>query len=243
VTDLAASHTPEAIQARLAAEPNASYLRDWVYGGLDGAITLLAVVAGVAGAGLSTEIIFVLGLGNLVADGFAMAAGNYSATRTERDEYPHLLAEERRHIAEIPEGEREEIRQIFAAKGFAGGALDEIVATITANEADWARTMMMEEHGRTPPLKSPLMAGGVTFLAFVLSGLVPLVSYLTSASFPVSIAATGASCFAIGAARSRWSLRRWWHAGTETLLIGLAAAALAFAIGWGLASLDLSPRR
>ncbi len=128
------SHTEEAIRARLARDPGVSYLRDWIYGGIDGVITTFAVVAGVVGADLPSRVILVLGLANLVADGFAMAAGNYSGTQAERDDYDRLLAVERKHIAIVPEGEREEIRQIFGSKGFSGDNLESIVDVITADE-------------------------------------------------------------------------------------------------------------
>ena len=73
-------HSPEAIERRLARGPDASYLRDWIYGGLDGAVTTFAVVSGVVGAELSSTVIVVLGLANLLADGFSGAASNYSGT-------------------------------------------------------------------------------------------------------------------------------------------------------------------
>lgn len=142
------SHTQEAIRARLARDPGVSYLRDWIYGGIDGVITTFAVVAGVVGADLPSRVILVLGLANLVADGFAMAAGNYSGTQAERDDYDRLLAVERKHIAIVPEGEREEIRQIFGSKGFSGDNLESIVDVITADEFAgqrrwWWRNMVL----------------------------------------------------------------------------------------------------
>src|SRR3954454_13682582 len=69
-------HSPEAISRRLAGNPRQNYLRDWVYGGIDGAVTTFAVVAGVVGAGLSARTVLILGAANLLADGFSMAASN-----------------------------------------------------------------------------------------------------------------------------------------------------------------------
>ena len=66
--------------------PPARYLQDWVLGGIDGAVTTFAIVAGVVGAQLSTPIILILGLANLLADGFSMAAGNYSGVKAEKDD-------------------------------------------------------------------------------------------------------------------------------------------------------------
>jgi VIT1/CCC1 family predicted Fe2+/Mn2+ transporter len=133
--ELEHSHTNEAIRARLTRDPSINYLRDWIYGGIDGVVTTFAVVAGVVGADLPAAVVLVLGLANLVADGFAMAAGNYTGTQAERDDYDRLLAVERRHIATIPDGEREEIRQIFAGKGFSGDELERIVAVITSDDS------------------------------------------------------------------------------------------------------------
>jgi vacuolar iron transporter family protein len=114
------THTREDIQERLAQDARGNYLRDWIYGGIDGTVTTFAIVAGVVGADLPGKVVLVLGLANLIADGFAMGAGNYSATKAELDDYGRLLAIERKHIALEPDGEREEIQQIFGRKGFFG---------------------------------------------------------------------------------------------------------------------------
>ena len=68
------SHTPREIARRLHHGPQVSYLRDWVYGGIDGTVTTFAVMAGVVGANLSATVVVILGLANLLADGFSMAA-------------------------------------------------------------------------------------------------------------------------------------------------------------------------
>jgi VIT1/CCC1 family predicted Fe2+/Mn2+ transporter len=73
-----------------------------------------------------------------------------------------------------------------------------------------------------------------TFLAFVLCGSVPILAYLLRLSdpLPVAMAMTGATFFAIGSLRSRWSPTPWWRAGLETLAIGMAAAGVAFVVGY-----------
>ncbi|HEX6625128.1 MAG TPA: VIT1/CCC1 transporter family protein, partial [Pyrinomonadaceae bacterium] len=101
-------HSREDIRERLAAGPRHNYLRDWIYGGIDGAVTTFAVVTGVVGADLSPSIILVMGFANLAADGFSMAASNYLGTKAEQEDFKHLEAVERRHIETVPEGEREE---------------------------------------------------------------------------------------------------------------------------------------
>ena len=90
-------HSPEAIEKRLAAGPRHNYLRDWIYGGIDGAVTTLAVVSGVVGAQLPPWIILVMGFANLVADGFSMAASNLLGTRPECEDLKRIEAIENRH--------------------------------------------------------------------------------------------------------------------------------------------------
>ena len=84
--ELKETHTPRAVAERLAAPASHSYLRDFVYGAIDGAVTTFAVVSGVAGAELSGAIVLVLGMANLVGDGFSMAASNYLGSRAERQQ-------------------------------------------------------------------------------------------------------------------------------------------------------------
>jgi VIT1/CCC1 family predicted Fe2+/Mn2+ transporter len=233
------AHTPEAINERLELGPNHSYLRDWVYGGIDGAVTTFAVVSGVIGASLSPAVIIILGFANLVGDGFSMAASNYSGTKTEREEKEHLRQVEYRHIDIDPEGEREEIRQIFMRKGFDGEELERLVAKITSDRELWVRTMLMEEYGLPLEIRSPLLAALSTFSSFCLCGLVPLLPYLLGikSTFLVSTLMTALVFFAIGSAKSIWSVIPWWRSGLETLAIGSTAAGLAYLIGYFLRGL------
>ena len=227
-------HHPGEIAERLEKGPKASYLRDLVYGGIDGTVTTFAIMAGVVGADLSAGVVIVLGIANLLADGFSMAAANYSSTKTEIEEYEQIRRMEERHVDLAPEGEREEIRQIFRAKGFEGEALDSAVEVITEHRELWIDTMMTEEHGMPPVNRSPVRSALYTFLAFVLCGSVPILAYLLGLSdpLPIAMAMTGATFFAIGSLRSRWSPTPWWRAGLETLAIGMAAAGVAFVVGY-----------
>ena len=61
-------HSPSEIRARIAAPEGRGLLRDFVYGAIDGAVTTFAIVAGVAGAGLSPFVIIALGMANVLAD-------------------------------------------------------------------------------------------------------------------------------------------------------------------------------
>lgn len=227
-------HSAIAIRARLLDGARPSYLRDWVYGGIDGAITTFAVVAGVVGADLSVGIIMALGCANLLADGFSMAAANYAGTRSEHDERNRLTAIETSHIRTNPEGERLEIREIFRAKGFSGDDLDRVVEVISANEALWVEMMLAEEYDQPKSLRDPLTAAGVTFAAFVLAGIVPLTPYMLGFADATvwTMCLTGIVFFVVGAWKSQWSMTHWTRAGAETFVIGGTAAAVAFGVGF-----------
>lgn len=226
-------HSPDAIRRRLESGPTHNYLRDWIYGGIDGSVTTLAVVTGVAGAQLSKWIILALGFANLFADGFSMAASNYLGTRAEHDDWRRLEQIENRHIELAPEGEREEVRQIFERKGFEGNDLQRVVDLVTSDRERWVQTMLTDEYGLPHQVRSPWIAAISTFTAFLICGLVPLLPYLfgTEHSFVLSVTLTGVVFATIGSIKSRWSTSSWWHSGLTTLLVGAIAASLAYAAG------------
>jgi vacuolar iron transporter family protein len=237
--DLEAAHTPAAVRERLQSGHRHSYLRDIVYGAIDGAVTTLAVVSGVAGAQLSTGIVIVLGVANLIADGFSMAASNYLGTRAEEQLRERARRIEASEIDQYPEGEREEIRQIVAGKGFTGTELERAVEIITSDRKRWIEVMLTEELGISLDGRSPLRAAASTLVAFVVVGAIPLLPFLLQFIFPNAaenpfcwcIILTAAAFFGVGAAKSRFVEQRWHWAGLETLVIGGAAAALAYMIG------------
>ena len=229
-------HTTSAIAERLSTGPGSSYLRDWIYGGIDGAVTTFAVVTGVAGAQLSSWVVLVLGFANLFADGFSMAAANFLATRAEHEDLLRLEAIEHRHIDATPEGEREEVRHIFKSKGFAGDDLNRVVELITSDRERWVQTMLREEYGLAQQVRSEWVAALSTFTAFLICGLVPLLPYLfpINERFSLSAVTTLIVFFAIGSLKSRWSTARWWSSGFVTCAVGTVAAALAYTVGLAL---------
>lgn len=237
---LEAEHTPQAIERRLADGPAHSYLRDGVYGAIDGTVTTFAVVAGVMGAELSAGVILILGVANLLADGFSMAVSSYLGTRAEDEQREKLRRAEHDHIRRHPHGEREEIRQIFAAKGFTGEDLERAVETITADVDRWVDTMLTDEHGVSLVGPNPFRAAWTTFWAFVVIGAVPLLAFVyrifdsglgINRAFALSSIMTGAAFFAVGALKSRFVDQAWWSGGLITLGVGGLAATIAYGVG------------
>lgn len=226
-------HSPEEIRARVGGNGANGSLRDAIYGGIDGAVTTFAIVAGVAGAGLSPFVIVALGLANVLADGFSMAAANYSGIKAEQDNARRLRKVEGRHIDRYPKGEWLEAREILARKGLSGQVLDDATDEITHNREKWIDLMIEGEYGISGAPPNPLHGAIVTFVAFLAAGSVPLLPFLfgMANAFAWSAGMTLAGFFAIGTAKSRWSLTPWWRSGLETLAIGGTAALIAYGVG------------
>ncbi|MDA0734455.1 MAG: VIT1/CCC1 transporter family protein [Chloroflexi bacterium] len=239
LSELEADHTTHAIGERLRNGPGQLNLRDFILGAIDGTVTTFAVVAGVSGAELAAGIVIILGVANLVADGFSMGVSLFLGTRAENQQKEGARRDEERQIDSIPEGEKEEVRQIFAAKGFSGDDLERGVEVITADRELWVNTMLQEEHGFAAQNVSPWRSGLVTYAGFMMAGLVPLLPYFYGAMIPVGVLDTFTwsiilafiTFFAIGALKTRFVEQRWYWGGLETLAVGGVAAGLAYLVG------------
>lgn len=226
-------HSHQEIAARIGAPPGKGVLRDAVYGAIDGSVTTFAIVAGVAGAGLSPFIIVVLGLANVLADGFSMAAAAYSGTKAEQDNYRRIRKIEEKHIRSHPKGEWLEVREILAHKGLSDRLLDDATDAVTQDKERWIDLMMEGEYGLSSSDPHPMRSATTTFLSFLVAGMIPLSPFILKldGAFSLSAWMTMASFFSIGALKSHWSLSPWWRSAVETLLIGGAAAGLAYGVG------------
>jgi len=226
-------HSPDEIAQRLSVSTKISHLKDMVFGGIDGTVTTFAIVAGVEGAGLSQGVIVALGIANILADGFSMAASNYSGTKAELDDRRRNVQIEESHIENYRSGELEELRQILELRGLTGDVLDMATEAISQNKDKWIGFMLTDEYGLTREEPHPTRAAIATFAAFLAAGSVPLVPFVLGMpnAFTISTVATLTTFFLIGAAKSRWSLSKWWWSGGETLLIGALAASIAYSVG------------
>lgn len=220
------------------------YIGEFVYGGIDGSVTTFAVVAGAAGAKLDASVIIILGFANLIADGFAMSVGSYLSSKSESENYDKHERIEYWEVDNLPEKEREEIREIYEEKGFEGELLEKVVDVITADKDRWVDVMMKEELNMTKEEKSPFMMGLMTFMSFILVGLVPLVAYVWGYSneietttesarnlFGTSILLTSLAFIGIGWLKSYVTETSRIRSVLETLFLGATAAVLSYFVG------------
>ena len=214
------------------------YIGEFIYGGIDGSVTTFAVVAGAAGAHLDSAIVIILGFANLIADGFAMSVGSYLSTKSEIDNYNKHEKIEYWEIEHLPEKEREEIREIYEAKGFEGELLEQVVDKITEDKDRWVDVMMKEELEMAKETKSPFKMGMVTFISFLIMGFIPLLVYVIDYTvgfeadmFLYSSIMTFIVFALIGFAKSYVTHTNKIRGVLETLFLGGSAAVLAYFIG------------
>lgn len=215
-----------------------NYLPEVVYGSIDGIVTTFAVVAGATGANLNIQIVLILGIANLFADGLSMSIGSYLSKKSERDSYYKHLQIEKWEIENMPEAERQEIENIFRAKGFEANELQMVVDRITSNKQVWIDTMMKDELGLSVEKKSPIRAGLSTFTAFIIAGAIPLAAYLITYSQAMNVDPFALSCIVtliafalIGYIKTYVTKIGFFRSVSETLILGVAAAAVAYLLG------------
>ncbi len=238
----AAAHTPERI-AQAAREEHGGaghqYIGEFVYGGLDGIITTFAVVSGVAGAELGASVVLILGLANLLADGFSMAVGAYLSSKSEHEYYERELTRETWEIEHFPEGERQELYEIYRARGHSEADARTLVEIQSRDARRWVKAMMVEELGLLADERKPLLNGLATLVAFIVAGVVPLSVYLLGllvpidqgVAFPIAMVLSGAALFGLGAAKVLITRMNSLRSGLEMLVVGGLAALLAYAVG------------
>jgi len=217
-------------------------LGDFVYGATDGAVTTFAVVAGVIGASLSPSIVLILGFANLLADGFSMAIGNYLASRSHLEYIDRVRKREEWETEHWAEQEKQEIRDIYARKGFKDELLEEVVKVITSRRKVWVDTMMREEIGLVGENTQPRDTAITTFAAFNAVGLIPLLPFVVmfiigSASppgnaFAFSVAFTAIAFFMVGMVKGKIVQKPLIRSAFSTLLVGGIAAGVAYAVGY-----------
>lgn len=241
----ASAHDPERI-ARVAHQAmeehggaGSQYIGDLVYGGLDGIITTFAVVSGVAGAELGTGIILILGLANLLADGFSMATGAYLSSKSEQEYYDKERQREFWEIEHFPEGERAELYHLYRQKGYSEEEAGQLLDILTRDNERWVDAMMIDELGMLKDEGNPILNGVATLIAFIVAGAVPLLVYLVGMAvpispeiaFPISLALSGLALSGLGVARVLVTHQNPFKSGVEMLLVGGLAAGVAYGVG------------
>ncbi|CAK4513107.1 unnamed protein product [Aphanomyces euteiches] len=223
---------------------NGGHIKSAVYGGLDGIITTFATVTSVAGSGLPHAVILILGLAHLVADGLSMGMGDVLSTQAEMDLIQHERSREVWELENFPEGEMQEMIQLYESKGISTDDATLVVNTLSKYKEAFVDIMMVEELGLMPvdEDENPLIGGFVTFGSFMLFGSVPLLSYLINLIPGVQLSSdqalwgscllTALTLFLLGAVKGQYVGQKWYIAGIYMALNGTIAACMGWIIGY-----------
>ena len=213
----------------------ASALSDIILGGQDGLVNVLGIILGLAAATGDTYVIMVGGLAATFAESVSMAAVAYTSTLADADYYESEREREYRHIQEVPNLEKEEIRAIYRAKGFSGDLLERIVNTITSSPDVWVAVMMSEELqlqpvNRRTALRSAIIVG----IAAIIGSLIPLIPFVfapVSLSIILSIGLSTLVLFIVGAIKAQMTVGHPGKSGLEMAVIGTLSALIGYAVG------------
>ena len=211
-------------------------LRAAVLGANDGLCSNLSLVMGVAGASIDSHGILVTGLAGLLAGACSMALGEWVSVTSSRELAQREIRIESSELTEDPEGEGDELKLIYEAKGLSPGEAETMVRHMLADRASAIDALAREELGIDPKQLggSAWEAAVTSFVLFAIGAVVPILPFVvTRGSIAVasSVVISAVGLFAIGAAITLFTGAPVWRSGGRQLLLGLAAAGLTFGVG------------
>jgi VIT1/CCC1 family predicted Fe2+/Mn2+ transporter/rubrerythrin len=205
-----------------------------IYGANDGLAAVFGIVAGVSGATGGSTFVLTAGLSGAVASALSMATGAFLADRSESEVVAANVAQERREIEEHLDEEKEELSLFYQLKGLDAAFADELAAKLAENPEAMLKVLAAEELGGTEsggnPVQSALAAGISTFLG----AMVPVIPFFFLRGTTAVVVAAVVSLiahFLVGAAKSLFTLRKWWSAGLEMTLAGVIVGGATYTLG------------
>jgi len=218
------------------ADVTGGWLRPAVFGAMDGLVSNLALIAGVAGGtrdASDSKAVVVAGLAGLAAGAFSMAAGEFTSVASQSELAEQEIAKERREIIANPKAEERELVEMYVEKGIDRRVAEEMAEQVHQDVENAVSVHAREEFGVDPhDLASPWLAAISSFLAFAIGALVPVLPYLLGAgSLIPGLVVTLVALFACGAMVTRLTARHWWYGGLRQMLLGGVAAGLTYVFG------------
>ena len=233
------SHTQQAIHKDI--RHSERHLRNFnlpeiILGGQDGLVNVLGIILGVAAATADSQIVIVAGLAATFAESISMAAVVYTSKLAEADYYRSEYEREKWEIENIPEGEREEIRQLYKSYGFEGRVLEEIIAKITEDKKIWLKVMMEQELKLSPLDRKDALPSAITVGVSALVGsFIPLMPYFflnISTAIWISLIISSVTLFVVGHYKAQKTLgRKFFRSGVEMMVIGMVSALVGYLVG------------
>jgi VIT1/CCC1 family predicted Fe2+/Mn2+ transporter len=211
-------------------------LRAAIFGVNDGLVSNLALIFGVAGAGVSSEVILVTGVAGLLAGAFSMAAGEYISMKVQREVYERLIHLEAHEIGTLPMEERDELVEIYERKGVPHELASQLADVLMSDPEVALETHAREELGLDVDegLGSPWAAAASSFLTFSFGAFVPLSPFLVTEGSTAVVASgvvSAITMLAVGAATSFLTGRSVAMSAFRMLAVGASAAGITYGVG------------
>jgi vacuolar iron transporter family protein len=210
-----------------------AWLRPAVFGGLDGLVSNIALIAGVGASGAGPETVILAGVAGLVAGAFSMAIGEYVSVKTQKEQLESEMVVEQAAHSRNPEGEEAELAQSFMEMGLSEKTAEIAAKEVHENPARAAKLHVTYELGLDPTVAaSPMWAAVSSFLTFSVGAAVPLVPYMLGyTSLWLGLGSGGVGLLIAGALASRFTRRPWWLGSVRQLGLGALAVAATYAVG------------
>lgn len=224
----------------------AEYFKEVIYGGIDGIVTTFAVVAGFAGAALTSDtatqlsflVVLLFGLANLFADAASMGLGNFLSVRSEKDLYQVARDKEAGKLTGNPDEEVADTIRIMQEKGFSAEDATTLAGIYQHNHEYWLDFMMQHDQELADPRgENEIFTGLATFFSFMVFGAIPLLPFMLQDSgdpataFLFSSIGTFGALVTLGLLKWRVIGAKFWASITEVVLVGGTAAVLAYFVG------------
>ena len=237
-----AGPAPSSVQSRLNRilgreswhRTGAGWISGAIYGANDGLAAVFGIVAGVSGATGGSSFVLTAGLFGAIASGLSMATGAFLAERSENEVAAANVERERQEIIEHPDEEKEEVSLFYQLKGIDKAMADRLAEQLSDNPDALLRVHGPEELGGLEsggnPTQSAIAAGVSTFIG----AMVPVMPFFWLQGSRGVITAAIVSLvahFLVGAAKSLFTLRKWWSAGLEMTLAGVIVGGITYGIG------------
>lgn len=209
------------------------WFRAAVFGANDGLVSNFSLVAGMAGAGTSSEIILLTGLAGLLAGALSMAAGEYVSVRSQR-ELLEATADvlDPATLATLRDHEAHELTLVFRARGLSPEEAEQRAEALLGQPDDPAAGPELE--AGEDVVGSAWAAAGSSFVAFATGAVVPVLPFFVTSGRPAIVAAAvlvGLALFATGATVGVLTGGPLVRRGLRQLAIGAGAAVVTYALG------------
>jgi VIT1/CCC1 family predicted Fe2+/Mn2+ transporter len=212
-----------------------SEIREAVFGAQDGLTSVLAVVSTVGGATGQSFPVLIAGFAATLAGVFSMAAGEYMSSKSQREIFDAQIAAEAKEVEERPGEAEAEVAYMLEEEGLSPEAAKRVAGELATNKNVLLKTMVEKELGLAVESDGNALRGALVMGAsFGIAALVPILPYLllpVATALLASVILSGATLFAMGAYKTRWTGRHWLPSGLEIFGLGAFAGIAGYFFG------------